>query len=130
MSYVDRNLLPQEEILFRTRLHWIVYAMPGTLMLIGLVMLGATLFAHQRSFGESVGSLMLLAGFLVWFMRWLIVKTSEFAVTTKRVVIKVGVVRRYTLEMLYRQVEAIAVDQGMIGRIFGYGTVKIVGTGA
>ena len=56
-------------------------------------------------------------------------KTSEFAVTTKRVIIKIGVFRRRTLELLLRQIEAISVDQTLLGRMLNYGTVTLTGTG-
>jgi uncharacterized membrane protein YdbT with pleckstrin-like domain len=43
--------------------------------------------------------------------------------------VKVGLVQRRTLELLLRQVEAIAVDQSILGRIFDYGSVTLSGTG-
>ncbi|HVZ20238.1 MAG TPA: PH domain-containing protein, partial [Vicinamibacterales bacterium] len=46
-----------------------------------------------------------------------------------RVVIKIGFVRRRTLELLLRQIEAISVDQNVAGRLFGYGSVTLTGTG-
>jgi uncharacterized membrane protein YdbT with pleckstrin-like domain len=55
--------------------------------------------------------------------------TSEFAVTNKRVIVKVGLISRRTLELNLSKVESIGVDQGIIGRIFGYGTIIIIGTG-
>lgn len=56
--------------------------------------------------------------------------SSEFAVTNKRVVVKVGFLRRHSTEILLRQVEGITVDQGILGRIFGYGTIVVEGTGS
>jgi membrane protein YdbS with pleckstrin-like domain len=56
--------------------------------------------------------------------------SSEFAVTSKRVVVKVGFLRRHSTEILLRQVEGITVDQGILGRIFGYGTIVVEGTGS
>lgn len=43
--------------------------------------------------------------------------------------IKVGLIRRRTLELLLRHVEAILVDQTVIGRILNYGSVTLTGTG-
>jgi uncharacterized membrane protein YdbT with pleckstrin-like domain len=45
------------------------------------------------------------------------------------VIIKVGVVRRKTLELLLRHVEAISVDQNVMGRLLNYGSVTLTGTG-
>jgi len=55
--------------------------------------------------------------------------TSEFAITNKRIIIKVGFISRRTLEMNLGKVESINVDQSILGRILGYGTINIIGTG-
>ena len=55
--------------------------------------------------------------------------SSEFAVTDKRVLGKLGFIERESMETLLSKVEAIGVDQGVIGRILGFGTVTITGTG-
>jgi hypothetical protein len=70
--------------------------------------------------------LSLLAMFAAFIRRG----ASEFAVTNKRVVVKVGLVRRRSTEILLRQVEGITVDQGLFGRIFDYGTIVVEGTGS
>jgi len=57
--------------------------------------------------------------------RW----TSEFAVTNRRVVIKLGLISRQTLELSLAKVESIGVEQSLLGRIFGYGTIIVIGTG-
>jgi uncharacterized membrane protein YdbT with pleckstrin-like domain len=58
-----------------------------------------------------------------------IFNASEFAVTGKRVIIKVGVIRRRTLETMLSKVEAIEVDQTVVGRMLNYGTLIVTGTG-
>lgn len=55
--------------------------------------------------------------------------TSEFAITNKRVIIKVGLISRRTLEMNLNKIESVNVYQGILGRLLGYGTIVIVGTG-
>lgn len=55
--------------------------------------------------------------------------TSEFAITSKRVIIKVGLISRSTVEMNLNKIESVNVDQSILGRIFGYGTIIIVGSG-
>ena len=59
----------------------------------------------------------------------LTVRTSELVITDRRVLIKVGFVRRQTFEMFISRIESVAVAQGMMGRFFNYGTVEIRGTG-
>lgn len=55
--------------------------------------------------------------------------TSEFAITNKRIIIKVGFISRRTLEMNLQKIESINVDQSVLGRILGYGTIVVIGTG-
>jgi len=55
--------------------------------------------------------------------------TSEFAVTSRRVIIKVGLISRRTVELRLEKIESIGVDQSILGRIFGYGTIVVNGTG-
>jgi uncharacterized membrane protein YdbT with pleckstrin-like domain len=123
MSYVDHTLLPGEQVTFRTHLHWVIFARALAVALVGVVflMLGHTLAAF--------GAVVLLVGVVLWGAAYIQRRTSEYAVTNKRIIVKVGILRRRTVEMLLRQVEALEVNQGILGRILGYGTLLIVGTG-
>ena len=56
-------------------------------------------------------------------------KSTELAVTTKRVIVKHGFIRRQTVEINLNKVESIQVDQGVLGRVFSFGTLVISGTG-
>ena len=56
-------------------------------------------------------------------------KTSEFAVTNRRVIIKTGFISRHTLELNLIKVESVAVEQSLFGRMFNSGTITIIGTG-
>ncbi len=76
------------------------------------------------------------AGWLALFLPVLVVlpavvvyTTSELVITDRRVLIKVGFIRRRTLEMFISKIESVGVSQGLFGRLFDYGTVTISGTG-
>ncbi len=43
--------------------------------------------------------------------------------------VKVGFIRRNSLEVLLNKVEGIQVNQSILGRIMGYGSIIISGTG-
>jgi uncharacterized membrane protein YdbT with pleckstrin-like domain len=60
-----------------------------------------------------------------WFLRW----TTETDVTNLRVVHKSGFIRRRTFEMSLDKVESVDVNQSILGRIFNYGDVTILGVG-
>lgn len=55
--------------------------------------------------------------------------TTELVVTSKRVIAKVGLIRRATLELNHSKVESMNVSQSTLGRIIGYGTIVVNGTG-
>ena len=55
--------------------------------------------------------------------------SDEFAITNKRVIIKTGLISRRTVELNLSKIESVNVDQSILGRILGYGSLQIVGTG-
>lgn len=125
MSYVDSTLLPGEQVTYRAHLHWIIFGRAAVVLIVG-VFLWIALANHGLSIlGESL----VVISLVLWFFAYLHRRTSEFAVTNKRVIVKVGFIRRRTIEMLLRQVEALEVNQSIPGRLFGYGTFLIIGTG-
>ena len=67
--------------------------------------------------------------FTLWISPLIQRATSEFVITNKRVIIKVGLIARRTLEMNISKIESINVNQGIFGRLFGYGTIVVIGTG-
>ena len=135
MSYASSVLQTGETIKAVGRLHWIVFVRGLVLAAIGLLFL---LYGYrtQRNAREDlasvlviVGSLFLLVGALLlisaWFHRWI----TEISVTTHRVIYKTGFIRRHTVEMNMDKVETVDVDQSLLGRILGYGTIRVRGTG-
>jgi uncharacterized membrane protein YdbT with pleckstrin-like domain len=122
MGYVESNLLPNEQVVYRARLHWIIYSLPAFVFIIAILVAlsGGGLIA-----GAVIGAIAVL----LFLPPWIRSSSSEFAITNKRVLIKVGLIRRHSLELLLQKVEGIGVDQGISGRIFGYGTITVSGTG-
>lgn len=124
MSYVEKNLMPGEQIEYRTTLHWLVFVVPILLLIAAICLFslgGNTL---------KILALILFVGVLVTGLSAVIERrTSEFAVTNKRVLIKTGLIRRHSLETLLSKIESIGVAQSILGRILGFGTIVISGTG-
>jgi uncharacterized membrane protein YdbT with pleckstrin-like domain len=121
MSYVEGNLLPNEEVTYWAKLHWIIYALPALVF--------AAAIAVALGGGWIAGVALAAVGLLLLLPPWIKSSSSEFAVTNKRVLIKVGLIRRHSLELLLQKVEGIGVDQGIMGRILGYGTITVSGVG-
>jgi hypothetical protein len=139
MSYVEANLVPGETVIYQTRLHWIV--MLGHLV-VGILLLdlpGAALMVYALSHKhmeanslhlmEGCAALLLLSGLIVIVIGTVRRDATEMAVTNRRVVIKTGLASRKTIEMLLNKVESIEVSETTAGRMLGYGSIVVIGTG-
>lgn len=108
-SYVQGALIKGESIVYEARIslwtQWVI-------LLAGLILLPA--------FG---------LGLIFWLIAYVRYKTTEFAVTNKRVIAKSGFVTRRTVEMSLAKVETVQVIQGLMGRIFNFGTLIVTGAG-
>jgi uncharacterized membrane protein YdbT with pleckstrin-like domain len=132
MSYVQRVLQPGETVRHVSRLHWIV-SLPGFL----LVLLGVLLFAFRDKGGAdlvpvttALAAVLVGVGLLALLVSWFRRSTTEVAVTDRRIIYKRGFIRRHTIEIHMDKVESVDVDQSVAGRIFGYGTIVVHGTGS
>jgi len=108
-SYVDSNLLAQEKVLYRA--HTSMWSL-APMILLGVLLL------------------VIVVGLFVLIAAWIRYRTTEFAVTDRRIIAKTGLVSRRTVEMFLDKVESLNVEQSVPGRVFDYGTVTIRGTGA
>jgi uncharacterized membrane protein YdbT with pleckstrin-like domain len=109
MSYIDTSLSEGEKVVKLFRLHW-----TARLWLVLWIVLILPTF----------GIALLLA-----IYEWLRLRTLEYGVTNKRVILKKGIIGRYTEEMKIGSIETVEIDQGVLGRILGYGDVKVTGRG-
>ena len=107
-SYVDSTLLQGETVQYRPRISlWSI----GHLIFFGVLLLPV-----------AIGLI-----FLIWaYIRY---KTTEFAVTDRRIIAKTGLISRSTVELFLDKVEALHVDQSVWGRLLDFGTIIIRGTG-
>jgi hypothetical protein len=124
-GYIDQYLMPGENVVYRTQLHWAVFLPPLVWFIFAIC-----LFFTRNAAAASVGGLLLVFAVFPLAITSLIARaTSEFAVTNKRVLIKVGWIRRHSLETLLSKVEGIRVEQSIFGRMWDYGTIVVSGTG-
>jgi hypothetical protein len=138
MSYLAKNLIAGEKVVYTTRLHWIVLIGPVILGVVfgvpGLALLVRSLSNLGDKSGTSgpslIGGSILLVVAGVCVARGVLERyTTEITVTNKRVVAKVGVAARRSIELLLSRVESIGVEESVMGRMLGYGTVIVRGTG-
>jgi uncharacterized membrane protein YdbT with pleckstrin-like domain len=136
MRYVNRVLQPGETVIHEAHLHWLIF-----IRAIGLMVVAAAFLIGELIYAGSLDpivatTLVVVAGFFALISleaalrAWIRRVTTEFAVTDRRVIYKTGLISRHTLEMNRSKVESVDVDQPLLGRIFGYGTITLRGTGS
>ena len=132
MSYVQKVLQPGETLVYRTRLHWLIYARALIFLVIAFACVAAGYSAGGQGFqtaGLAAAGLFLVIAAIAAIHAAIKRATTELAVTDHRVILKRGLVSRYTIEMARSKVESVDVDQSIGGRIFNYGTIFVRGTG-
>lgn len=127
-SYTAATLQANERPLYKTNIHWMVLMSSVVWASLSLIVIvPIAMFAAWK--GYYWGWSLLLIPVALLLSAAIAVKTSELVITDRRVLIKVGFIQRQTFEMFISKIESVAVGQGMLGRIFNYGTVQIRGTG-
>ena len=135
MGYVETVLQPGETLLYRGKLHWIIYVpglSVGLLAILLVVGVFASIFDPFWSpmwIGVGVAPLCLIIAVLMLAAAWLKRRTEEIAVTDRRIILKTGLIARRTVEMNMDKVESVDVSQAILARLLDYGTVVIRGTG-
>ncbi len=139
MSYIDKNLIPGEQVMYRTRLHWIVvfwhvffaviFALGGAYLLSGMPGVTTGLQDDQMRYARMGGAVLLVLALISIIISFVRRNSVEMAVTNKRVTVKVGLMSRATEEMMLSRIESIMVHQGLMGRMLNYGTITLRGVG-
>ena len=132
MKYVEQVLQPGETVVYATSLHWLVYLRAITLLIIALlcVMFAGSFNNHVVALAlQIIAALFGVLGILSALGALIRRATTELAVTDRRVIFKTGVFQRHSMEINRSKVETVGVDQSILGRLLGYGTVIVRGTG-
>ena len=104
MSYIEESLSEGEKVVAVFKQHWVT-RLWLVLWILLLVTIPLALY------------------------EWLRLRTIEHGVTNKRVIYKQGIVSRQTEEMKLGSIETVEIEQGVWGRMLGFGDVKVTGRG-
>jgi uncharacterized membrane protein YdbT with pleckstrin-like domain len=131
MNYVRRVLQPGETVVHLTRVHPVIFlfAILWFAAALAFFVAGLTLSGDLRIGGEALALFCLVFALAAGLPALIRRQTTELAVTDRRVIYKSGVLARHTLEMNRSKVESVDVDQSLLGRLFGFGTIVVRGTG-
>lgn len=108
-SYVESALIDGERVLYLGRVS--TWALFWPYLLLGVLLLPVVI------------------GLFLLISAWIQKKTTELAVTNKRVIVKKGLIQRETVELNIHKIESVRVEQGVLARMFNYGTVVVAGGG-
>jgi|WetSurMetagenome_2_1015567.scaffolds.fasta_scaffold26587_3 uncharacterized membrane protein YdbT with pleckstrin-like domain len=138
MSYVDDNLMPNENVIFTAKVTPAVFL--GPLLSLAITFYVILKSINLTSRGDQISSIigsftcLISLGFILATIFLILeaittMTSTEFAVTNKRIIAKTGFIRRNAVELLLTKVESVGVNQNILGRILGFGTIVITGTG-
>jgi uncharacterized membrane protein YdbT with pleckstrin-like domain len=131
MNYVRRVLQPGETVVHLTRVHPVTFLI--TILwfaaALALFLAALTVSGDLRIGGEALALFCLVFALASGIPALVRRQTTELAVTDRRVIYKSGVLARHTLEMNRSKVESVDVDQSLLGRLLGFGTIVVRGTG-
>jgi uncharacterized membrane protein YdbT with pleckstrin-like domain len=121
MTYVEKNLAAGETVRYSATRHWIAFVVPVAI----------TVFLLLSAMPGGIKAIvpMLFFGVLLLFIAWLRMHATEMAMTSRRLIAKRGMMHTHSIEISHAKIESIQVNQGLFGKIFGYGTVMIIGIG-
>ena len=135
MSYVSSVLGRDEAVQYEANVSLLPFLLDLTygvaLFVGGIISLGMTLKGKLGVIPlETVlGGGLILWGLFVLVKPIIIKETTELVITNRRIIAKVGLVSRHTIEINLSKVESISVSQSILGRLLNYGDLEIVGTG-
>jgi hypothetical protein len=130
-SYIDRSLGDGETVIARAHFHWLYLTAAWLSLLVpGALLLAALAQAQSQPDPYTVAAGLLFVLGLIVFLRMMIRKWStEIGITSHRFVEKFGLLSMRTNEIALPNIEGVRVHQSVLGRLFGYGTIRIEGTG-
>ncbi len=129
-SYVESVMSRDESVLHQGKIalvsYWLALSCGGFFLFGGAVV---TVVSITENIPASFGMIYFVWGALCIVPPILTKMTSEVVITNRRIIAKVGLLRRRTIELNLSKIESIRVDQGVVGRMLNYGDIHIVGTG-
>ncbi len=133
MASFDKALLPGEEVLYQARLSSLPLYIDGGVLLGGLAMIVTGLMLlglPVAGFGLiGLGGIVLLFGCGRLARTMVQRSTTDMLVTNRRVLSRVGVLRKESEEMFLGKIESVEIHQNLLARALNYGSIEVNGSG-
>lgn len=125
MSYIHKSLGDNETIHYIAHFHWLNYAIAYAAMIIAFIV-AIIAFVSEHPVAAAI---FVILGVLLFIFLMIPIWTTEIGVTNQRLIYKTGLVHRETDELQLNSIEQIELDQSIMGRLFGFGILRLTGTG-
>lgn len=137
MSYIDDALMKNEKLAYRVKPHWVIFTWTAIWLIVAILLFifGPNIIGLSYPMTPKIPvyaglALVVLALMIVSAISALInYQSSEFGITSKRVLVKTGFIRRTALEIYLQKIESVKVYQSVMGRILNFGSITISGVG-
>ena len=128
MSYVSSSLISGEEVKHWGKVHYFIFLKP---VILGFITVAIIISAMANKMPEAAlfSVVFAIPGFIYFIQSIIWYFTTEYAITDRRIILKTGLISRKASELFLNKAEGLKIDQGIIGRIFNYGTISMDGTG-
>jgi len=138
-SYVKRAMQPNEKIVYMAQLHWIIYRMGIVITILAgvfgflapdlLALLDEGIANKAAPFIRNIAIGMLALGAFEILAAYIRQISTELVITDQRVIAKHGFIATTSYELMMTKVEGATIEQSILGRMLGYGTLMVKGTG-
>lgn len=120
-KYLRNSMTPNENVTLEAKFHWVLYILPALLFI---------LFLISGIAGESMGVVVtgIVFALIALIPAFKYTMFSELAVTNKKIFGKTGFIKTNEMNSPIKQIQNVKVQNGLFGKIFGFGTVSITTT--
>ncbi len=136
-SYIDSTLMKNEVVLYRSKPSWVIFLPPAFWFLVAIILF---IFGPMFRFINIpapgpipvyayAALVALIFSVIMGLTAYINFQTSEYGITNKRVMMKIGFIRRTSLEIFIAKIESVKIKQTVMGRILDYGSIIISGVG-
>ncbi|STX29993.1 transmembrane protein [Legionella beliardensis] len=112
-----------DNVVYIAKLHWLLFLWPGLLTAIGLFL------GIQVEQLKEVALVIVIIGVIWLLITWVHYHFSSLVIKKKQVLLRKGVLVRQTVDIPLNKIESINISQSLLGSIFNYGSITIIGTG-
>lgn len=131
-KFSKQSLQNDEKILSIAKTHWFVLlktVLAQLLISVVFIPILVSLF-KENIIGDGIVVFSIIGLIFLFYLRKQVLYClREFVITDKRILFKFGILSRTTSEFRFEKVESCDVEQGVLGRIFGFGSIIVRGVG-